>query len=835
MPLKTSWSLRCSLGLLLIPLMLACGGGKPDSAPPSTRATPVGGSFTSAVAVTLACEDGMGTGCSATYYTLDGSTPSAGSTLYREPFTLGTAATLRFFSVDKAGNAEAAKTETYHVVTDTTAPVTTIAPPPGTYTSARDVTLSCTDDEVGRGCDGTFYTLDGSVPTSGSTRYTGAFTVSASTTVRFFSVDKAGNAEPAQAAVYTLDFEAPVTVAAPPGGTYPEPTVTVKLTCSAPGTGCGATRFTTDGSMPDGASPLYTGPFTLARSTTVRFFSVDTAGHAEPVQVQGYTLPNSSGETASAQIAAVRAAADGQVSLPVDGAYITFVKPGVGTLANDPAGFFLQAERGGPALFVEGDPGMLSPQPQAGMRVNLVVNTKRVANGMVRATLSGFTVQSSGHALAGFVQDVSQVDLPARLPDYEAELITLTGTLNGPFALAGAGHEQAPLVTARVTAGSPSAFNFRLRVVETVRDQLDLAQGCTVGIVSPLWFFWTGTGTPQTQPSVWTPEQLVSSTCPAPRVKGGQAANSEAVVVRFDRRIDPASVQADGSQFSIAGLTVTEVRRVDNREVWLGTSPQTPRQDYTVTVASTVQDTRGKGVDPTGRNGSFRGWQTPAVLRITELAPGVANQRDLVELVVLEGGSTEGMTLVDASSSTPLATLPDVQVLQGELIIIHLNPDRATGNVDAPASELTSKTAWPQALYASNFDTAWDFQGGTFGVSGGQRVHRLRDSLGNTQDAIAAVIPGFTPVPAYPGQLQALQAEGQWSPADCGGMPCTYDSVPSAFGVSFDWSWAFPTSGTRTMTVGRVSFSDTDTASDWAYGPATLGVLNGAARDERLP
>ncbi|WP_279636862.1 hypothetical protein [Corallococcus llansteffanensis] len=35
--------------------------------------------------------------------------------------------------------------------------------------------------------------------------------------------------------------------------------------------------------------------------------------------------------------------------------------------------------------------------------------------------------------------------------------------------------------------------------------------------------------------------------------------------------------------------------------------------------------------------------------------------------------------------------------------------------------------------------------------------------------------------------------------------------------------------------MGRVSFSDTDTASDWAYDPATLGVLNGAAPDERLP
>ncbi|WP_164010677.1 chitobiase/beta-hexosaminidase C-terminal domain-containing protein [Pyxidicoccus trucidator] len=976
MRLKTSWPLRCALGLLITQFVLACGdgggdvdggvvvvdsgvdgggvvvdsgvdgggggvdsgidgggggvdsgvdggdvdsgvdGGVDDTAAPSTRATPVGGSFTSAVAVTLACDDGAGSGCSATYYTLDGSTPGTGSTLYREPFTLGAPATLRFFSVDEAGNAEAAKTETYVIdttvptvsanpgggtffsprtvtlscndtgtgcagihyttdgsvpgtgstrytaaldlssnttlrfigvdgvgntstvvtetytfVTDTTAPVTTIAPPPGTYTSSRNVTLTCTDNEGGSGCDGTFYTLDGSEPTTDSTRYTGAFTLSASTTVRFFSVDAAGNAETAQVAVYTLDFQAPVTVATPPGDTYPDPTVTVTLTCSDSGTGCGATRYTTDGSLPGGASALYTGPFTLARSATVRFFSVDLAGNVEPVVDQSFALPNSSGETASAQIAAVRTAADGLVSLPIDGAYITFVKPGVGSLANDPAGFFLQAERGGPALFVEVDPAGLSPEPQAGMRVSIVVNSKRVTNGMVRATLSSFGVQSTGQVLTGFVQDVSQVDLPASLPDYESELITLTGTLNGPFSLAGAGHEQAPLVTARVPAGSPSAFNFRLRVVETVREQLDLVQGCTVRIVSPLWFFSTGTGTPLTQPSVWAPEQLVSSTCPGPRVTGGLAAGPETVIVRFDRRIDPASVLADGSQFSIAGLTVTGASASGNREVRLDTSLQTPRQLYTVAVASTVRDAQGKGVEPTGRTGSFRGWKTPAVLRITELAPGVSNQRDLVELVVLQGGSTEGITLADAASSTPLATLPDVEVLAGELIVIHLNPDRVTAGVDAPGSELTSKTAWPQAQYSSNFDTAWDFQGGTFGISGGQRVHRIRDPLGNTQDALAAVIPGFIPIAAYPDQLQALQAEGQWSPADCNGVPCTYESFPSAFDVSFDWSFAFPVSGTKTTTVGRVSSWDTDTASDWALGPATLGVLNGAVRE----
>jgi len=190
---------------------------------------------------------------------------------------------------------------------------------------------------------------------------------------------------------------------------------------------------------------------------------------------------------------------------------------------------------------------------------------------------------------------------------------------------------------------------------------------------------------------------MVSSTCPGPRVTGAQAAGPESVIVSFDRRIDPATVLADGSQFSIAGLTVTGASAPGNREVRLETSAQAPRRLYTVTVASTVRDNAGTGVEPASRTGTFRGWKTPAVLRITEIAPGVANQRDLMELVVRQSGSTEGITVVDAASVNPLATLPDVEVLEGDLVVIHFTPDRVTPGVDAPGSELTSKTAWPQA------------------------------------------------------------------------------------------------------------------------------------------
>jgi peptidoglycan/xylan/chitin deacetylase (PgdA/CDA1 family) len=84
-------------------------------------------------------------------------------------------------------------------VADTTPPVTGItcngtACAKNGYRSAVTVTLSATD--AGSGVASTRYTTDGSTPTAtnGST-YTGPFTVSATTTVTFYSTDNAGNPE----------------------------------------------------------------------------------------------------------------------------------------------------------------------------------------------------------------------------------------------------------------------------------------------------------------------------------------------------------------------------------------------------------------------------------------------------------------------------------------------------------------------------------------------------------------------------------------------------------------------------------------------------------------
>ncbi len=79
---------------------------------------------------------------------------------------------------------------------------------------------------------------------------------------------------------------APRTTASPDAATTYQQAIDVTLTPDAPA----KTYYTTDGSEPTAQSSLYAGPITLEQTTTLKFFSVDAAGHREATVTTTYSI-----------------------------------------------------------------------------------------------------------------------------------------------------------------------------------------------------------------------------------------------------------------------------------------------------------------------------------------------------------------------------------------------------------------------------------------------------------------------------------------------------------------------------------------------------------------
>jgi hypothetical protein len=127
----------------------------PDTTPPTTTAAcngtgcSTGWYRSTPVTATLAATDASGV--AATYYTTDGSTPTASSAQYNGPISLPQTATVKYYSVDSLGNAESVRTTLVRV---DAAPPTVQVTSPGDGTSVArksSVTLAATATDAGTG------------------------------------------------------------------------------------------------------------------------------------------------------------------------------------------------------------------------------------------------------------------------------------------------------------------------------------------------------------------------------------------------------------------------------------------------------------------------------------------------------------------------------------------------------------------------------------------------------------------------------------------------------------------------------------------------------------
>ena len=177
---------------------------------------------------------------------------------------------------------------------DTASPLTVASPAGGVFVEPRNVTLSCSDDRSG--CAMTHYTVDGSTPTTSSPVYSGPIIVS-DTTLRFFSVDQAGNAEEVRVEVYELAPlpELTVSLTDTPDPVDAGAVVAVDVIVGNIGQGVG-TQITTDFSTTGMIQSVSGAGWTCSATTTTSACTLDflEPGTTAPITVQ-VVAPNEGG------------------------------------------------------------------------------------------------------------------------------------------------------------------------------------------------------------------------------------------------------------------------------------------------------------------------------------------------------------------------------------------------------------------------------------------------------------------------------------------------------------------------------------------------------------
>lgn len=160
-----------------------------------------------------------------------------------------------------------------YVEPDTIAPTTNIYPDPTVFYSAGAKFWF----EVNEACN-TYYTLDGSTPTTNSTLYTEPFTLNVTTTIKYFSVDLNGNVEAWKENTVNIVI-APVTTISPASTIQNTIPFTVSLSATNNPT---ATYY----KLGTGTQQTYTAPFTVTQDSvgvnspliTITYWSVNANG-----------------------------------------------------------------------------------------------------------------------------------------------------------------------------------------------------------------------------------------------------------------------------------------------------------------------------------------------------------------------------------------------------------------------------------------------------------------------------------------------------------------------------------------------------------------------------
>jgi uncharacterized repeat protein (TIGR03803 family) len=238
--------------------------------------SPAAGSYTSIQSVTIS----DATPGATIYYTTNGDTPSTASTKYTAAISVSATETIKAIAAAPNYVNSAVASVTYTLQLPAATPV--CSPVSGTYSSAQSVTISdATPSST------IYYTTDGTTPTTSSPKYTGAFTVSKTTTVFAIATAPGFSTSAVGDGFYTIVLPAATPVFSPKAGTY---TSTQSVTI-AESTAGALIYYTTDGTTPiPSFKERYSGAITVSATETIKAIATGGGFGTSAVASATYTI-----------------------------------------------------------------------------------------------------------------------------------------------------------------------------------------------------------------------------------------------------------------------------------------------------------------------------------------------------------------------------------------------------------------------------------------------------------------------------------------------------------------------------------------------------------------
>jgi len=213
------------------------------------------------------------------YYTTNGTTPTAASTLYDGPIAVGATETLQAIAV-QAGFANSSVTSATYTI-NLTAATPAFSVPAGSYTSAQTVAISDTTPGVT-----IYYTTNGAAPTTSSAVYAGPISVSASETVQAIAAETGYITSAVATSAYMIDLILPPPTFSVASGTY-NSVQTIAISDATPGT---KIYYSVNSNIPTTSSTQYSAPLAIGEPLTLNAIAVKSGSTTSSVSSVTYNF-----------------------------------------------------------------------------------------------------------------------------------------------------------------------------------------------------------------------------------------------------------------------------------------------------------------------------------------------------------------------------------------------------------------------------------------------------------------------------------------------------------------------------------------------------------------